>query len=472
MKTLKGFLIATAMLCTVHNVQAQDSTALINTIWSLYANDTNNTFKQSVIYIDSMFAAAGYTDSLYSQNPQQTEQDDIPFFQYQKWKNFWATRLDDATGKPHNYAAEMSALIKVGSSPWLDCAELSDLQNSFGSILPGGKGWHYIGPQNITDPSYYGCHLGRVLQIIVNPSARNEIYIVDNWGGIWKTTDGTTFAGGAPHWVCISDNNHTMAGIGASKLMVDFTTIPYTLVYIVGQTNGPNCMLYLYSKPITAGIAYSYTDGSTWSFMPLPTSIINLSTENINDIKMWPGNTTSPTKYMFFSTSTKVVRADITAGMATPVFTVLTDITTSPMFTPGENIGSRFVGYNEITFQSGFPSTLFVATYSNWGEYYPSGSYLFQINNCACATCTSFPSSDITNVITPVVAGCPIGTNEYTSLGACTSITVNPVVPGTYTPAYTWYFPVPPHQQQAQLLYPINGFLKLHPVESVCHMFF
>lgn len=44
-------------------------------------------------------------------------------------------------------------------------------------------------------------HFGRVDEMSVNPSNKNEIYAASWWGGLWKTTDGGN------NWFCLTDND-------------------------------------------------------------------------------------------------------------------------------------------------------------------------------------------------------------------------------------------------------------------------
>ena len=128
MKKITLFFVVISIGIHAH---AQD-TAAINTLWPRYAGDTSLTYQQIVTICDSMFAAAGYpvfpdssgtdndstTNNDSVQNNEQIESEDgKPFYDYSLWKTFYATRLDVATGKPHDFALAASGALSSSSSP-------------------------------------------------------------------------------------------------------------------------------------------------------------------------------------------------------------------------------------------------------------------------------------------------------------------------------------------------------------------
>ena len=65
------------------------------------------------------------------------------------WKSFFATRIDVATGKPHNFIADALGTSWFAGLTAPNCAGTSALQSSITS-LPATHGWQFIGPQKIT----------------------------------------------------------------------------------------------------------------------------------------------------------------------------------------------------------------------------------------------------------------------------------------------------------------------------------
>ncbi len=200
----KSILAACILLLAANFSFAQDSTATINSTWPVYATDTSLTFRQIVITCDSLFALAGYPDTTGDgADTSFAENDGKPYYEYLTWRNFWGTRCDVATGKLHNFAADVVAMLTSGSSP-SNCAGTSYLQSHTPTLTNVLPGWAFIGPQNITvnpptipfsltgEGGYVNTlhqHLGRVDGIIVNSANPNEVYAADSWGGLWKTSN-------------------------------------------------------------------------------------------------------------------------------------------------------------------------------------------------------------------------------------------------------------------------------------------
>lgn len=413
-KTLLFVPIAIGMLMLATNLcYAQDSTAIINTSWQGYANNTSLTYRQIITTCDSLFALAGYTDTMHS------EEDGSSFVNYQRWKNFWSTRCDVATGKLHSFAADaIAALTTVphgphgsaylsrstggGSSggshgvffPGPGCAGTSILQGNTVLIPSTAPGWTWVGPQNIvvSTMSYEGCgnslhqHIGQVNGIVVNPANHSEVYATDAWGGIWKTTNANL----APNntWGCLTDNLPYFPGIGITNLHVEFASTPggHNQLFCLAGIPWSLCMANITNyDPHTVGIYYSLDDGNNFQVLSLP-STLNLAIDPILDMEYWPGNATSPIrKYLFVTTVYQIYRVEIT-DINAPVWKVMKDM--YPIVSI-DDPAERFRGFREIRFLPADPTVMYASTFSNDGFDYSATGGLYRIPNCTtCTYCT------------------------------------------------------------------------------------
>lgn len=62
----KKILVVCLLAFATHLCHAQDSTATINISWQGYANNTSLTYRQIITTCDSLFALAGYTDTMHN----------------------------------------------------------------------------------------------------------------------------------------------------------------------------------------------------------------------------------------------------------------------------------------------------------------------------------------------------------------------------------------------------------------------
>ncbi|MFI5196503.1 MAG: hypothetical protein ACHQD8_05390, partial [Chitinophagales bacterium] len=369
----KKLFICCALLCAAGNLFAQNTKAPINYSWSQYATDTDLTFRQIVTTCDSLFALAGFPGRDTASN--EREGDDNPYYDYLKWKAFWAPRLDAPTGKLHDLSKNMplpgTATGRTTSVSLSNtCNGYSVLQDSLGTVIPNGLGWHFIGPQNVTGSAgelpnnSVDQHLGRVNSICVNPHNQNEVYVASDWGGIWKTTNANL----APNntWTCITDHDHGIAGRGASNLIVDFTPgVPHRIFCTFGY---PDRSSYFYNMQETIGLFYTVDNGSDM-FRYL------WGGESINDIKLYPGS-----HLLFMATHFKIIQLDVTGpwnGTTAPVTsTVITDML--PYLPTDGSAGGRFRGFSNLVFKPSDPRRLFFSSISNYGQYYPQTAHLYR----------------------------------------------------------------------------------------------
>ncbi|PQJ10503.1 hypothetical protein CJD36_011035 [Flavipsychrobacter stenotrophus] len=360
--------------------KGQDTTAVINTNWPNIARDTSLTYEQIATICDSLFKQAGYslTEDIPSEQEEEEEgrkeKEGGAYNDYKRWKHFFATRIDISTGKPHSFVAE--ALTTSGSSP-SNCAGTSPLQSSISSI-PNVLGWQFIGPRIAIQ------RIGEVNSMVVNPTNINEIYVSDNFGGLWKTTNASL----APNntWECLSDHLASIAGVGVTYFYVDFSASPRKIYCVVGIPHS----LCVGNQIDVFGIYYSADDGATFTNIMSPSTTPELST--LNDAKFWPGNSTSSSKYLFVTTQFKVSRINIT-NPAAPYIETLVDA--APLI-PTDHQSERFRGFTTMTFLPSDPTSLYVSTNSNWGWAFLATAHLFKISSCnTCTSCSlnniSFP---------------------------------------------------------------------------------
>src|ERR1019366_9729662 len=162
-------------------------------------------------------------------------------------------------------------------------------------------------------------------------------------------------------WTCLSYHLLSMSGIGVSNLYVDFSSTPHHIFCVVAIPHS----LCIANDRHTIGIYYSLDDGATFNRMDLAVTggISDLSANPINDMKYWPGNATSTSKYLFVTTQFQILRFDITNPASVTAVTVK-DVSS---IIPTDAYNERFRGFGEMTFLPSDPTKLFVATYSNNG---------------------------------------------------------------------------------------------------------
>ncbi len=392
-------LIACMAVLTANFSYAQDSTALINTTWLRYANDTSLTYRQIVTTCDSLYVLAGYPvfpDTTHSGSGALAPVDSIAadddgssFMGYLVWKNFWSNRCDVATGKLHNFAEDARGMMSSGVIPY--CVGTSTLQTNSVTVPGVIPGWTWIGPQNISAAGELSGnslhqHIGQVDAIIVNTVTPSEIYVTDAWGGIWKTNNANL----APNntWSCLSDNLPYVAGIGITDLYVDFSTTPHTLYCLAGIPFSKPIQNNSNYNPHTVGLFYSTDDGATFNLMDISAAIPDLASNPILAMQYWPGNAgISGHKYIFITTQFQIYRLDVyNPGMIS--YATMTDVLTSSVV-PSDHQTSRFRGFNAINFLPADPTVMYVATTSNNGQDYAATAGLYRISSCtSCAPCT------------------------------------------------------------------------------------
>ncbi len=262
--------------------------------------------------------------------------------------------------------------------------------------VPDIRGWQFIGPQNVTGGSTGSLeqHLGRIHSIIVNSVTPSEVYVTDEWGGLWKTTNADLVPNNT--WTCLSDNLVQITGIGITNVYVDFSSTPHHLFCLAGIPWGQCIQNNLFYDPHTIGVFYSLDDGATFSQMDISATGINLTNDPtvydpILSMKYWPGNATSGAQYLFLATKYHVFRLDITDPTAVTSTTII-DIT--PLL-PGDFNWDRFRGFGEIGFMPSDPTVMYVTTNSNDGQGFSATAGLYRIPDCNCTSCTSFSPTNI-----------------------------------------------------------------------------
>ncbi len=417
-------LIATFVLFfSFYYAGAQDSTARINYAWYGYAQDTALTYRQIVTICDSLFDLAGYPvfadtaiyeDTLQGSDTAQAEgepEENSPFNDYLKWRDFWSTRLDGATGKLHNFASD--AILELQA----DTGELygsMDAQPGGGgctynphSITPATSGWRFIGPQNIaTTPPVLDAepagintlheHLGQVNKILVNPNNSDEVYVSTPWGGLWKTSN----ASAAPNntWVSLTDHDWWCKGMGVVDFDIDFTPgSPHKIFIIAGYIDK---QLFLYNPDFTVGIMYSPDDGANWGVVQYTSG-----NDNFTKIKLYPGNSSSSTKYLFATSHYRLARFVVSHAWTTSVPFSSYTITDMRTLLPADgSLNTRFRGFSEMAFRiTPFAQQLFVSTLSNVGLGYPTSCSLYKLDGCTLCAGAGCVLNDISaSMATPV----------------------------------------------------------------------
>jgi hypothetical protein len=308
--------ILLSCLCMFYPVfifYGQDRTAPINRTWRIIASDTSLTYGQITSVCDSLFALAGFNDSTLirtDSSMQEGADEGGDYVEYKRWQLFWQHRYDVGTNKLHNFASDaidaLAAQNKTTSVP-TNCAGVSALQSS---ITSGPMGWEFVGPRNVAPYSSTAFgnslqqYLGQVNDIIVNPSNHAEIYIRDQFGGIWKTSTGTS---ASPTWTCLTDNLPSISGIGVTDFYVEFSsTGPNRIFCVVGVPTSASLPNINNSNPRTVGIFYSTNDGATFNHMDVSSFIPDISTTPILSMAYWPGNSSSSDKYLFLTTQFQI----------------------------------------------------------------------------------------------------------------------------------------------------------------------
>lgn len=393
------------LFCTCYaRGQGIDTNAVLDS-WRNYASDTNLTYLQIVTTCDSLFNLVGYpkvdtTAANDSVAAIDTEDDENSYFDYCLWRRFWETRLDAATGKLHNFAAEIGAKFQNGS-PYNDCQEQSYIQSLIGTLPPNPQGWEFVGPKNVSeagggDPlAGFGGNqmqqfLGRATQVFTNPNNQNEIYIANRWGGIWHTIDANL----APnnHWVCLTDHDAQIAGIGVQALAVDFNVSPHRLYFVAGIPEFNGWYLYSFTRPV--GLFCSIDDGTTFHYINVSVVIPNIYDDNINDIKLWSSTPYSGANFLFVATKYRVLKIDaaqLPADNYTPTYPAhiypLVDVWTGNL-SGRANPGERFHYFSEVYIDAN-NSDLWVTSTSNDGHKFPLVTSLFKIYNATgCTSCS------------------------------------------------------------------------------------
>lgn len=402
----KQFALLVCAILVACAGRAQDADAPINTTWHIYAADTSRTFYNIVTFCDSMFALAGYTDSMeLKTDSADTEgmEEGSSFVQYLRWKGFWEHRCDVTTGKLHDFAADAAQQLagQNKTTSITNCAGTSALQ---ASITSGPMGWEYIGPKNVISvPSGidYGNSLqqflGQANQIIVHPSNHARIYFRDRFGGIWKTTTGLD---ASPSWTCVTDNLPSISGVGVTDFHVDFGSSPTTdIIYaLVGIPNSGSLPNYTNGNPRTLGVFYSTNGGSAFSQMALTggtySPLTSFADEPVFAMAIWPGNSSSINKYMFITTRLRVIRINIT-NPASISYQVMINGYGLSLGSPVES-GLRFRGFSAIAFDKVDPDIMYVSTVSNNGNPFPNTAALYRIDDCS--TCSTSPSCGLTYI--------------------------------------------------------------------------
>ncbi len=381
--------------------------APVNRNWMVFAEDTNLTFQQITHLCDSMFADAGFfaVDTTEDTSGQEEKKslDGSSFRDYCMWKMFWYSRCD-SNGKLHNIYADASASLmaqqKTTSAP-SSCCGGSPVQNDSVKFPHTPRGWKFTGPQGIVKESLavpplagtfntLTMYLGRIEEISVNPSNRNEVYALDPFGGLWYCNN----AESAPNntWISLSDHLPFVPGTGISDYYVDFGTTPHRIYAVAAVSYRPVIPNISDAMPKTLGIFYSSDNGATFSHVNV-SSAIDFSQDPVLDMKYWSG---SAGKFIFLATRSKIYRLNVTTTPTSPSTTeaivrfsdYLTDVGEA-----GDNVSERFRGFTELAFLPSDPTYMFVTTRSNIGyNSFPSTSGLYRISNChTCTSCTLTP---------------------------------------------------------------------------------
>ncbi len=359
--------------------------------WHSKADDPTLTFVQIAKYCDSLFAVPGNIDT----------GEDGEYMNYTRWKMFWAPRLDAQSGKLHDFNKAKAAKIyqntqqkttsgtTIGETNATDCGKAySELQANIQTRSSGGTdntyGWMFIGPINC------GHYLGRITSVSVNPSDNTEIYAADEFGGLWKTTNGGN------SWACITDNNSTISGIGVAHFDVDYNSSPHKIYISVGYPGYfySAKFSYIYDATRTFGLFYSFDDGNNWTVVDglsgTPLNITWIPGDIINDIKVSrdPANP----NYVFFTTEYQVARIDVTGMSSTynlPASIIsLFDLTTHM---PSTGLSSRSSGFGDMEFLPGSVGDMFVTQNRIAGQQYNTTAKLYHIPNAT----TSVPGMPI-----------------------------------------------------------------------------
>lgn len=393
----------------VKNEELESPNNPVALLWRSRANNPELTYREIVTYCDSLFAIPENKD----------DDEDGEYNGYLHWKAFWGPRLDARTGKLHDFnkAAYEKILAHSGnaersianpnnigsSSPSTnatggtggggkedngggtpiadDCNGDSKLQQSIQNYSYGGTdgyGWSYIGPQNMKSGNIHTQNLGRVTAISVNPVNHDEVYAASEWGGLWKTKNG------GHTWTCLTDNNHSISGIGVGSFDVDYSVTPHRIFFSVGYPANYQFpwFSYLFTGGRAYGIYYSLDDGSTYNYVDgLTVSPLNInwSDDAVGDVRINPGNP----NFVFFTTKYKVARINVSTLTSTSNYPASIDaLIDYSSYLPAPNTTARSSCFGKIEFLPANPNEMFVTSNAIFGNIYLRSAQLFHITNC------------------------------------------------------------------------------------------
>ncbi|MEZ5016477.1 MAG: T9SS type A sorting domain-containing protein [Flavipsychrobacter sp.] len=387
LKRLQVFICCFALLFITQAGTAQQKESKKNekevatSKWKQYASNPNLTYKQIVENCDKLFAESQETDTA----------EDGDAKRYARWKFFWQNRLDAKTGKLHSFSEAYALKQRANAKTdyWRNCSGEDE-----------GQPWNFIGPQGMATP-----HLGRVTDVLVNPNNKNEIYISNTFGGIWKTTnDGAS-------WVCLTDNDAQLDGLGVSSFVVDFSQTPHVIYAAMGSTEE----VVTHSADQTFSVMKSPDDGQTFSVVNgLQIGSLNWDKEDkVMDMKIHPSS-----GMVFITTRYKVLR--IHSGTFVTTLLDYSNLNADP--------DRLFKGFHNITFLEATsspyrPAPMFITTQGNFDGFFTS-ALLLKTDNCTdivnTPTFTNITSNLTTsafNATTDVVTNGAFTNNSSSWLG-------------------------------------------------------
>lgn len=356
--------------------------------WQYYAQDTTLTFPQIVSICDSLFLIAGEVVDTNIVEGEGTEA------RYRQWQRFWLPRLDSATMRPHNYGKGVMARIIAGTNTNV-CALESPVQSALPPNRDGSHGWQWVGPQGSTSiTSNGGQYLGRIDQMSVNPTNPNEIYIANQWGGLWHTYNATAANPADVRWDCLTDNDRNLSGIGVLAFQVDYTVTPHRIYMALGYPGNFDYLAYTDVKNHTVGLFYSPDNGQTFQNLDISAFVPDMENDLINDVLLH-AVTGSSSKYLFVSTQYKLLRLDVSniAGGSLANNKALMDMS---VYLPSNNSARRFRGFGKLAFNPADHSKLFVTSTSNVGRELPLSAFLYRVDNALTCTTTNSCHTNVT----------------------------------------------------------------------------
>ncbi len=214
------------------------SLLLIFSVCSLFAQEMKQ--RAGIIPSDNYFQICTKADAYFAQHPAvptlQTNNAppfvDDEFMEYQRWKWYWHTRVDD-NGNFHDISAarmNLNSNQQVANANWTNISQTTAV---------GG---------------YNG--MGRTTCIAFDPTDPNKFYVGAPIGGLWKTTNG----GGS--YTPLTD---ALPYVSVGSCLVDPTS-PNTIYISVGDNSG----WWSYS----IGVYKSIDGGATWNTTGLSWTLV------------------------------------------------------------------------------------------------------------------------------------------------------------------------------------------------------